>query len=221
MIQHVWQRGVESGAREVVVATDDERIAEAAESFGANVCMTASTHASGTDRIAEVADVFDWDDDAVVVNLQGDEPLMPPQLLRECAALLEDEQAQLATLASSLADRAVFEDPNVVKVITDERGFALYFSRAGIPHPRDDASSSLALDTARQHHGIYAYRCRELRRLVAARPSALEQCERLEQLRALSLGMRIKVGVPSVQPSPGVDTAADVERVERELEGLT
>jgi 3-deoxy-manno-octulosonate cytidylyltransferase (CMP-KDO synthetase) len=216
MIRHVWERACASRALEVVVATDDERIADACESFGAVVCMTGHQHTSGTERIAEVADVMDWADERVVVNLQGDEPAMPSGLLNECAALLDDETADIATLASPFQSSADFASPNCVKVIRNATGQAIYFSRAAIPYARD-GSEQRALAAALHHHGIYAYRCGVLRRLVAAEPSEIETCEQLEQLRALSLGMTIAVGIPSERPGAGVDTAEDVARVEAEL----
>jgi len=215
MLQHVWQRALESDAREVIIATDDERIRQTAEAFGATVCMTANSHCSGTERIAEVARMMGWNDDQRVVNLQGDEPLMPPGLIRLCASLLDDPQADMATLASSLQSVEEFHDPNVVKVVSDEAGFALYFSRATIPYSRSDDSEELALLSARHHHGIYSYRCSVLHSLVAAEASALEQCEKLEQLRALGMGMKIKVGSPQQRPGPGVDTERDLEAVNR------
>lgn len=218
MLQHVFERGAESLATEVVVATDDDRIADAAADFGAVVCMTGDQHLSGTERIAEVADLLDWTDDQIVVNLQGDEPAMPATLINECAALLADATADIATLASPLLTAEDFENPNVVKVVRDDQGHAIYFSRAAIPYPREDASRTVAVATALHHHGIYAYRCGVLRRLVAAEPSQLELCEQLEQLRALSLGMTIAVGVPSMRPGTGVDTEADLERAEREMQ---
>jgi 3-deoxy-manno-octulosonate cytidylyltransferase (CMP-KDO synthetase) len=218
MLQHVFERGAESLATEVVVATDDDRIADAAAGFGAIVCMTGNQHRSGTERIAEVADLLDWPDDQIVVNLQGDEPAMPAVLINECAALLADATADIATLASPLQSAEDFENPNVVKVVRNDQGHAIYFSRAAIPHPREDASRSVAVATALHHHGIYAYRCGVLRQLVTAKPSQLELCEQLEQLRALSLGMTIAVGVPSMRPGTGVDTEADLMRAERELQ---
>ncbi len=213
MIEHVWQRATESGAREVIIATDDQRIAEAAEDFGATVCMTSADHTSGTERIAEVADLCDWPDDTAVVNVQGDEPLMPASVIGECAELLADGQADMATLASPLLSAEDVADAHVVKVICDQHSRAIYFSRAAIPFSRAADTDALAMETASQHHGIYAYRCGVLRQLVAASPTALERCERLEQLRALYLGMHIRVGVPSVRPGPGVDTQADLEKV--------
>jgi len=219
MIEHVYRRGCESAARDVVVATDDESIADAAEAFGATVCVTSDHHRSGTERIAEVADLFDWDDDTIVVNLQGDEPAMPATLIDQCAALLDDSAADLATLASPLLSEADFENPNVVKVVLDDRGNAIYFSRATIPYPRDVARIAEARAAALHHHGIYAYRCGVLRKLVASEPSALELAEHLEQLRALSLGMSIRVGIPDSRPGAGVDTEDDLATVARELAG--
>jgi len=217
MIEHVYQRGLESAATEVVIATDDERVAEAAEGFGATICMTGDQHRSGTERIAEVADILDWSDDTVVVNLQGDEPAMPPELIDQCAALLDDAAVDVATLASPLASQEDFENPNVVKVVLDGNDDAIYFSRASIPYPRSEDQSRKAMDSALHHHGIYGYRCGVLRQLVNAEPSPLELAEHLEQLRALSLGMRIRVGRPEQRPGRGVDTEADLIAVAEEL----
>ncbi|MGB5624413.1 MAG: 3-deoxy-manno-octulosonate cytidylyltransferase [Woeseiaceae bacterium] len=217
MLRYVFERGTESRATEVVIATDDERIADVASGFGAIVCMTGNQHRSGTERIAEVADLLDWADDQIVVNLQGDEPAMPAMLINQCAELLDDATADIATLASPLLADEDFENPNVVKVIRDVNNRAIYFSRAAIPYAREAENSVLAAKTALHHHGIYAYRCGVLRRLVSAEPSDLELCERLEQLRALSLGMTIVVGVPPVRPGAGVDTEADLERAAREI----
>lgn len=209
MIQHVYERGTESSAREVVVATDDQRIAEACEEFGATVCMTGDHHLSGSERIAEVCDILNWNDDTVVVNLQGDEPTMPAALIDQCAALLDDADADIGTLASPIASEEDFANPNVVKTVLDDRGDALYFSRAPIPY--EDFSLSL------HHHGIYAYRAGVLRRLVAAPASDLELSERLEQLRALSMGMKIRVAIPSTRPGAGVDTEADLQAVATQI----
>ena len=140
MIEHVYDRARESGARDVIIATDDARIAEAAEAFGATVCMTGDQHRSGTERIAEVADILDWHDDTIVVNLQGDEPGMPAKLIDQSAELLADGEADLATLASPLRSDEDFANPNVVKVVVDDHGYALYFSRATIPYPRTEAN---------------------------------------------------------------------------------
>ena len=210
MLEHVYERASESSAADVVIATDDDRIAEAAEEFGARVCMTGDRHRSGTERIAEVCDLLDWDDEKIVVNLQGDEPTMPAALIDQCAALLDDGAADIATLASPLQSQEDFENPNVVKALVDDRGYAIFFSRAAVPFARVSGKLVSAKDAALHHHGIYAYRCGVLRQLVAAEPSDLEVCEQLEQLRALSLGMTIRVGTPDERPGPGVDTEADL-----------
>ena len=209
MIQHVHERGSESSARDLVIATDDQRIADVCESFGATVCMTGDQHRSGSERIAEVCDIMDWSDDTVIVNLQGDEPTMPAVLIDQCATLLDDPSADIATLASPIASEEDFQNPNVVKVVVDDKSDALYFSRSPIPH--EDFGPAL------HHHGIYAYRAGVLRRLVAAPASELELSERLEQLRALSLGMKIRVAVPSTRPGVGVDTEEDLQAVATQI----
>ena len=217
MIQHVYERGLESRASEVVIATDNDLIREVSEAFGATVCMTRVDHQSGTERIAEVAELLDWDDSQIVVNLQGDEPSMPAALVNECALLLDDASADIATLASSFHSREDFESPNCVKVIRDFNQHAIYFSRAAIPYARDANHKEISMESALHHHGIYAYRCGVLRKLVAAEPAPLEVSEQLEQLRALSLGMTIAVGEPSARPGIGVDTADDLGRAAAEL----
>ena len=219
MIQHVYERGKESAASKVVVATDDQRIADAAEGFGATVCMTGDQHRSGSERIAEVCDIMHWDDDRVVVNLQGDEPTMPATLIDQCAALLDDRSADIATLASPIGSQQDFDNPNVVKVITDDDGNAIYFSRAAIPYDRSGGEWGAATSAAMHHHGIYAYRCGVLRRLVTTEPPKIERSEQLEQLRALSLGMTIRVGIPAQRPGAGVDSEEDLVTASRELSG--
>lgn len=209
MIQHVYERGTESSAREVVVATDDERIATVCEEFGATVCMTGDQHCSGSERIAEVCDIMNWNDETIVVNLQGDEPTMPASLIDQCAMLLADAAADIGTLASPIASEQDFANPNVVKTVLDDNGNALYFSRAEIPHKH--------FNLALHHHGIYAYRAGVLRRLVAAPASELELAERLEQLRALSLGMKIRVAIPATRPGVGVDTEEDLQAVATQI----
>lgn len=221
MLQHVYERGIESGAAEVVIATDDQRIADLAKSISATCCMTSVEHQSGTDRLAEVAQKENWPAEQIVVNLQGDEPLMPPELIRQCAALLTDESADVATLASPNLSSEDFLNPNVVKVVVDNDDNALFFSRAAIPHSRTAATDKLAREAALHHHGIYAYRNRVLQEIVAAPRSSLEICEQLEQLRALSLGLTIKVGQPATNPGPGVDTEEDLNHVERLLKERT
>jgi 3-deoxy-manno-octulosonate cytidylyltransferase (CMP-KDO synthetase) len=217
MLQHVHERATQSEAREVIIATDDRRIAEAAEGFGATVCMTDAHHESGTERIAEVGRKSGWAEDTVVVNLQADEPLMPAELINQCAGLLEANGVGMATLASPFESRADFEDPNVVKVLVDAHHDAIYFSRAAIPYARDRAKVSLAMAGALQHHGMYAYRMAVLQRIVAADRSPLEIAEQLEQLRALAMGIKIRVGKPDRRPGPGVDTEADLARIEQRL----
>jgi len=217
MLEHVYQRGTESAAREVVIATDDERIAEASEGFGARVCMTGNQHRSGTERIAEVCDLLDWPDDEIVVNLQGDEPTMPAALIDQCADLLRNSDADIATLASPISSQQDFENPNVVKVVVASNGNAIYFSRAAIPYTRAATHQPVARDAALHHHGSYAYRCGILRQLVAAGPADLEVCEQLEQLRALALGMTIRVAIPLVRPGTGVDTEDDLAAAAAQL----
>lgn len=217
MLQHVYERACESAASEVVIATDDDRIAGVAETIGATVCMTGDQHRSGTERIAEVADLLDWKDDQIVVNLQGDEPSMPPTLINQCAELLEDVAADIATLASPLEKDEDLDNPNIVKVICNVHGHAIYFSRTAIPFAREPENRERATAAALHHHGMYAYRCGVLRRLVQAPPSDLEICERLEQLRALSLGMTIAVGVPPSRPGAGVDTESDLKRANQDF----
>lgn len=214
MLQHVFERGMESEAKEVLIATDDQRIFDAASNFGAPVHMTDNHHRSGTERIAEVSDALNWPDDQVVINLQGDEPMMPAELINQCTALLDDASVDMATLASPLASKDDYEHPNVVKVVCDDDGNALYFSRSSIPYSRTRKTDELAIQTAMHHHGIYAYRCATLREIVAAEPSDLETCEQLEQLRALSIGVRIKVAEALSRPPAGVDTEQDLVKIE-------
>ncbi len=210
MLEHVYAIAKASGAGEVVIATDDARIVEAAKGLGADVVLTAADHPSGSDRIAEVVSLRGWTGDSVVVNVQCDEPLLPPQLIDQVAGCLSEE-GDLATLAVPLSADDPFDDPNVVKLVMDGRGRALYFSRAPIPYHRDDPATPRGMY---RHIGLYAYRVESLLRLCALPPCPLEQTERLEQLRALHAGMRIDVDVASAQPGPGVDTPRDLEIVE-------
>jgi 3-deoxy-manno-octulosonate cytidylyltransferase (CMP-KDO synthetase) len=219
MIQHVHDRVIASGAAEVIIATDDARVEAACAAFGAEVEMTAASHVSGTDRLAEVAARRGWSDTDVVVNVQGDEPLLPPALVSQAAALLAaDPGADIATLATPVGSLEEFLDPAVVKLVRRADGRALYFSRAPIPWDRDGAAGGIDTQTrfagAWRHLGLYAYRVGSLRRLAAAPPSPLEVAEKLEQLRALHLGMAIVVGEAVERPGPGVDTPADLERVQ-------
>ena len=218
MVQWVYERSCAAGAHEVLIATDDERIVRAAQSFGAQAVMTDRAHASGTDRIAEVAHLRRWAAEDIVVNVQGDEPLMPPAVIAQVAGLLPAQpQADLGTLATPIDSLAELLDPNVVKVVTDARGLALYFSRAPIPWHREAAAAGLTSQTpwagARRHRGIYAYRVAALQRIAQLPPGALEDREKLEQLRALEHGLRIYVGEAVERPGPDVNTLADLERI--------
>lgn len=210
LILHACDSARRSGAARVIVATDDARIQQACQQAGVEAQMTAASHASGTDRIAEVAERLDLDDDELVVNLQGDEPMMPPSDIEQVAALLATG-ADMSTLCTPIHDRAELMNPNVVKVVADGQGKALYFSRAPIPWERDGDSASP--HEALRHIGIYGYRVGALKRLSAAAPCELEQIEKLEQLRALWLGMSIAVGVAREVPGPSVDTPEDLKRV--------
>ncbi len=212
MIAWVYERAQQSGASAVLVATDDERIATACREFGAAVELTSASHESGTDRIAEVAERLEWADDRIVVNVQGDEPLLPPALISQVAVLLgQDPAAGVATLVTPVRSRDEWQDPNMARVIVDRNGRALYFSRAPIPWPRDGGTPP-----ALRHIGLYAYRVDALKQLAATSPCELERVERLEQLRALWLGMKIVVSEACEVPPRGVDTEADLDAA-REL----
>jgi len=213
MLQHVAERALAAGAREVVVATDDARIAEALHLPGVRVCMTSPEHASGTDRLAECARTLDWPDEAIVVNLQGDEPFAPAEGIRQVAALLAASGVEMATLAAPIRDWAQFLDPNAVKVVVDAGGGALYFTRAPAPWPRDAVGQ--VPEAALRHIGIYAYRAGFLKRLSALPASPLERCESLEQLRVLENGFGIAVARTLAEFPPGVDTQEDLARAER------
>jgi 3-deoxy-manno-octulosonate cytidylyltransferase (CMP-KDO synthetase) len=216
MLQHVFERAIESGAEEVIIATDDERIARCASDFGARVCMTSSRHASGSERLAEAARIMGWQDDAIVVNLQGDEPLMPPANIRQVAENLATNcRACIASLCAPIESPAGLTDPNVVKVVRDGAGFALYFSRAPIPWALDRSLVNRCLADCYRHIGIYAYRAGYLRNYAAAPPCRLEEMESLEQLRALWRGERIHVAEAAKPPGCGVDTADDLAAVDR------
>ena len=216
MLQWVHERARGSAASEVIIATDDERIAVVARAFGAEVAMTARTHVSGTDRIAEVAAARGWADADIVVNVQGDEPLIPPRVIDQVAELLRtNARADIATLAAKIDSPNDLADPNNVKVACDSGGRALYFSRAPIPFNRD-APTTLSSACLR-HVGIYAYRVSALRRLASLPAARLELIEKLEQLRALENGMEIRVALAVERPLADVNTAADLERAERAL----
>jgi 3-deoxy-manno-octulosonate cytidylyltransferase (CMP-KDO synthetase) len=222
MIQHVHERAIESGAEEVVVATDDSRIADACKAFDADVCMTSERHRSGSDRIAEVVSIRGWRDEEVIVNLQGDEPSMPPSLLRQVAQDMESHPAaSITTLSAPISKRSVLFDPHVVKVVVDAEGYALYFSRAPIPWHRDefvDADRPLPKDTGfARHIGLYAYRAGYLAQFVSWKHAPIELAESLEQLRVLWHGGRIHVSQALEEPGPGVDTQQDLAKIARLL----
>jgi|SRR5699024_377330 len=213
MLAHVCDRARASAAQRVVVATDDAAVAQAAAAAGVDAAMTRADHTSGTDRIAQVAADRGWADDTIIVNLQADEPLMPPALIDQVAHTLAQSPAQLATACTPLTHIDELHSPDIVKVVQNTRGHALYFSRAPIPWHRAGAGARLTAQT-RRHLGIYAYRVAALQRFAAAAPGALEQIESLEQLRALDLGMTIQMAEAVALPGPGVDTLADLQTVE-------
>ncbi len=218
------QRARESGAAEVLVATDDRRIAQAAQAAGVEVAMTRADHPSGTDRLAEVAAERDWNNDHVVVNLQGDEPFMPGALIAQVARDLQTRgEAEMGTLAVPLVSARDLHNPNIVKVVRRGDGYALYFSRAPIPWDRDRAghsgNGSERLTGYLRHLGIYAYRADFLRRYPGLPACELEQVESLEQLRALWHGTLIHVGIAAEMPGPGIDTPDDLAEAQKLLSG--
>jgi len=216
LVQWTWEAALAVGAQSVVLATDAREVFDVCRGFGADVRMTAASHQSGTDRVDEIAAASGWADDAIVVNLQGDEPLMPPALVRRAAELLaQDAQADIASLAHPLHEREDWLNPNFVKVVLDVQDYALYFSRAPIPWKREGSSreSPLPVGLAFRHIGLYAYRVGALHRMAQLPPAALEQCEALEQLRALSQGLRIKLAITHEPPPRGVDTEEDFAAV--------
>lgn len=223
MIQHVYERAQQSGAEAIVVATDDRRIADTVRGFDGEVCMTSAEHQSGTDRIAEVVQRLGWPDDALVVNLQGDEPMMPPGLLSQVATVLQTHtEADMATLAVPLDEKDQLFDTNVVKVVFDRFGYALYFSRATIPWNRDEFAPDSEvqhgwLHDVYRHLGIYAYRAKFLKSYTDLDVAPIERMESLEQLRVLWHGRRIAVDIAEEVPPAGVDTEADLRRISAAL----
>ena len=218
MVVHVAERARESGAEAVWVATDHQQVFDAVRSYGYQALMTRADHATGTDRIAEAAQQLGFAEDEIVVNVQGDEPLIAPQLIRAVAqSLAGDAESSIATACHPITDTESLLNPNVVKVVLDHSGHALYFSRAPIPYPRDSfALNQSALPAglpSYRHIGIYAYRVRFLKLYHRLEPAAIESFEALEQLRALWHGYRIAVAVTEHTPEAGVDTAEDLERV--------
>jgi 3-deoxy-manno-octulosonate cytidylyltransferase (CMP-KDO synthetase) len=229
LLQWVWRSAIASGAASVLIATDDERIRAASSKFGAECLMTSAQHASGTDRIAEVVRAKRFAADEVVVNLQGDEPMMPPEVVSTVAQALRDvassdiASSDIATAVAPIESLREFLDPNCVKALRANDGRALYFSRAPVPWPRDSvaAAEPTSFAGAWRHIGIYAYRVGSLLQFASWPPTPLETTEKLEQLRALEHGMRIHLATLSHSPPAGVDTPADLERVRAALQRRT
>ena len=221
LVLHVARRALAAGAREVWVAADDQRIADALAGTGVHIAMTSPDHASGSDRLAECARIAGWADDSVIVNLQGDEPFAPAEGIRAVAETLVTSGAQMSTLATAIEDAAMLFDPNTVKLVRRDDGDALYFSRAPLPWSRDafatDRGSLPPGDHWLRHIGIYGYRAGFLQQFAALPPGRLERIEALEQLRALEAGFRIAVGITPVPFPPGVDTLEDLARAEQQL----
>lgn len=218
MIQHVYRQACKSGADQVIVATDDQRIYTAVKDFGGEVCMTSAQHTSGTDRLQEVAASYNFNERDILVNVQGDEPLIPPQVIDQVAAnLAAEENVSVATLSEPISSFEDFNNPNMVKVVVDKNGHALYFSRAPIPWPRDALAKNctqLPNDlNAQRHIGIYAYRVSLLNRFVTWPAAPLEQLECLEQLRVLNQGEKIHIQLACAEVPGGIDTAEDLERI--------
>jgi 3-deoxy-manno-octulosonate cytidylyltransferase (CMP-KDO synthetase) len=213
MIQRVYEAAVDAGASEVIIATDSTMIGMAAEEFGATVCMTLEEHSSGTDRLCEVVDKLEWANNTVVVNLQGDEPLTPPAIINQVAGnLLKNTAAGCATLYTHLSAEDA-GDPNIVKVVADAKGHAMYFSRSVIPFVRDSEDTALTGHIYKRHIGLYAYTVELLKKFQTMKPCELEQAEKLEQLRLMWHGVKIHVAQASSIPGHGVDTKEDLERV--------
>jgi 3-deoxy-manno-octulosonate cytidylyltransferase (CMP-KDO synthetase) len=221
LIQWVWQSALDSGAASVLVATDDERIRAVALRFGADCVMTSPSHVSGTDRIAETVRARGLAADAIVVNLQGDEPMMPAEVIARVAQGLRDVAgSEISTAVAPIQSLREFLDPNCVKALRARDGRALYFSRAPVPWPRDSiaAERPASFHGAWRHIGIYAYRVRSLLEFAAWPPTQLELTEKLEQLRALEYGMHIHLVTLSESPPAGIDTPEDLARVTAELQ---
>jgi 3-deoxy-manno-octulosonate cytidylyltransferase (CMP-KDO synthetase) len=218
MVQHVYERAIESGACKVIVATDDVRIAGAVDGFGGRYCMTGAHHESGTERLAEVVQMQNMLAHELVVNVQGDEPFIPAENIRQVAQNLhEHQEAEMATLAVKITDVEEAFNPNTVKVVVDKQGYAMYFSRATIPYDRSRFLDADSIDEVGdfylRHVGIYAYRAGFIKQYVNMSPSGLEQIESLEQLRVLWHGQKIHVEVAKVTPPSGIDTPEDLARL--------
>lgn len=221
MIQHVYERAMASGAEQVIIATDDQRIKNAADDFGGDVCMTAESHRSGTERLAEVIESCNISDDQIIINLQGDEPLLPPRCLQQVATALDsDPQASVATLCTHIHSIDELFDPNAVKVVRDHQQHALYFTRAPIPWDRDHFSDQTQLteqqlSVYRRHIGLYAYRAGFVKKYIELPVTELEKIESLEQLRVMWHGYKIVVLEADEVPGPGVDTVEDLDKVRK------
>nr|WP_086940362.1 3-deoxy-manno-octulosonate cytidylyltransferase [Thaumasiovibrio occultus] len=216
MVQHVYERAMASNADRVIVATDDQRIADVVKAFGGEVCMTSADHQSGTERLAEVISLYGFSADDIIVNVQGDEPLIPPSIIDQVAEnLAKHQDAPMATLAVEIEQEHEVFNPNAVKVVTDQQGFALYFSRASIPWDRDNfAKEAPAIaQPLKRHIGIYGYRAGFIQQYIEWAPTPLEQIEALEQLRVLYYGEKIHVEIAREVPPAGVDTQADLDVV--------
>lgn len=217
MVQWVYEQAQQSGAERVIVATDDHRVEQAVQSFGGTVCMTSAEHQSGTERLAEVVALMGIEDDHIIVNVQGDEPLIPPSIIRQVADNLSSSQAPMATLAVEIDHQDEVFNSNAVKVVVDQEGYALYFSRAAIPWDRDNFAlpDKPIVQPLMRHIGIYAYRAGFINTYIHWQPSVLEKIESLEQLRVLWYGEKIHVAVALEAPPAGVDTPEDLAAVRR------
>ncbi len=217
MVQRVYEQAIKSGADRVIVATDDVRIVSVAEAFGAEVCLTRADHQSGTERLAEVIEKFHFSDETIVVNVQGDEPLIPPTIIRQVADNLAQFDAPMATLAVEIDHASEVFNPSAVKVVTDKNGYALYFSRASVPWDRDHFSQNPPQihHNLLRHIGLYAYRAGFVKQYIALEASPLEHLEALEQLRVLWHGEKIHVDIAVDAPPAGVDTPEDLDAVRR------
>ena len=215
MIQWVYEQSLLAGAERVIIATDDARVEQAVKAFGGTVCMTSPDHQSGTERLAEVVALMGIEDDHIIVNVQGDEPLIPPAIVRQVADNLAASNAPMATLAVEIDHESEVFNPNAVKVVTDKDGYALYFSRATIPWDRDNFASQdkTIVQPLMRQIGIYAYRAGFINTYINWQPSQLEKIECLEQLRVLWYGEKIHVAVALEAPPAGVDTPEDLELV--------
>ncbi|OOF80545.1 3-deoxy-manno-octulosonate cytidylyltransferase [Rodentibacter caecimuris] len=219
MIQHVFEKARQSGAGRVIIATDNENVEKIAQGFGAEVCMTSEHHNSGTERLAEVVEKLAIPDDEIIVNIQGDEPLIPPVIVRQVAENLAKFNVNMATLAVKIHESEELFNPNVVKLVTDKSGYVLYFSRSVIPYDRDrfmglqDIAKVALTDVYLRHIGIYAYRAGFIKKYVQWEPTVLENLEKLEQLRVLWNAEKIHVELAKEVPAVGVDTMEDLEKV--------